>query len=475
MKKSLLFLFFLTFSLFFVKNVSAKEYSIKEYIPVEDASSVNTDLFYYQNMKFVFHVNSKGLALITFDSIDNHSNKKVPISINLLLFDKDKKNIGYLTYCSDKDIESDYANFKIEPLQSHVFAINLTNIYFTKDKSSDDLKYVVVFDENPYCQIGGYARYEGKTLDQIIDQINAHDSTFSNRIYEVIQSFIHSSFATIIIYILIAIVLLSITGNIINKLYYRFYRVSTNLAYIPLLNFYICVKLAFGGLVGIGYFFSLLLALLLWYFKIPFLLFIVIIIGVISFFIVIFKLITKKYDFLFFEPSLGEDYSRVEDKKKFSFHNDVEKNSDLRGNQFSERFVRRVDDQLEREKEREKEIDDKLEKEEQRELEKEAKREKKREMKLAKKLAKEKEREMKRKRFEELKKKKNADPSDSLSKSNNLDVSSIPISLEPVDKSSEDTILPLDELNLDYTNLDFKDDLDLNLDDDNSDSDDDDE
>lgn len=473
MKKCLLFLFFLSFSLFFVKNVSAKEYSIKEYIPVEDSSSVNTDLFYYQNMKFIFHVNSNGLALITFDSIDNHSNKKVPISINLLLFDKDKKNIGYLTYCSDKDIESDYANFKIGPQQSHIFAINLTNIYFTKDKSSDDLKYVVVFDENPYCQIGGYARYEGKTLDEIIGQINSHDQTFSNRFYEVIQSFIHSSFATIFIYILIAIVLLSITGNIINKLYYRFYHVSTNLAYIPLLNYYICVKLVFGGLIGIGYFFSLLLALLLLYFKIPFLLFIVNIIGIISFLIVIFKLITKKYNFLFFEPSFGESYSEVAEKKKFSFHNDVEKNDDLRENQLSERFVRKFDKSLEKEKESEKEIDDKLEKEEQRELEKEAKREKKRELKLAKKLAKEKEREMKRKRQEELKNKKKNDVSSIIQDNDkNLDISSIPISLEPVDKSNEDSILPLDELNLNYTNLDFKDDLDLNLDDD-SDSDDD--
>ena len=464
MKKRFFLLCLLSFFVFFVKDVFAKDYSVKEYIPITDSSSIDTDLFHYRDMNFTLHLNDR-LALITFRSIENHTDKKIPISINLLLFDKNKKNIGYLTYCSEKDFESDYANFKIGARETHVFAINLTNMYFAKDKSQDDLSYVVVYDDNPYCQIGGYARYEGKTLEEIIKQVNSHDKTFSNRFYELLQSFFKSSFANIIIYIVIGIILLSITGNVINKLYYRFYHVNTNMAYLPFLNYYICVKLSFGGIIGLGYLVLLLISLVLWYFKISFLLVLTNLIGILSFIIVIFKLITKKYDFLFFEPSLDKD----DDSSLKNENNHFFQNSNI-GEKFSEekivdQFSKKMDeDELE-----EKILDEKLEREDKKEAEKEARREKKREMKLAKKIAKERERE--RKKQEKLAKKKLNTSSTLEGNVKNADSSPSSIIYNHNNESSSVPLSPLDDLDLKYNEDDFKDSIDLSLDDDDDSND----
>ena len=338
-------------------------------------------------------------------------------------------------------------------------------MYFAKDKSQDDLSYVVVYDDNPYCQIGGYARYEGKTLEEIIKQVNSHDKTFSNRFYELLQSFFKSSFANIIIYIVIGIILLSITGNVINKLYYRFYHVNTNMAYLPFLNYYICVKLSFGGIIGLGYLVLLLISLVLWYFKISFLLVLTNLIGILSFIIVIFKLITKKYDFLFFEPSLDkDDDSSLKNEKNHFFQN-----SNI-GEKFSEekivdQFSKKMDeDELE-----EKILDEKLEREDKKEAEKEARREKKREMKLAKKIAKERERE--RKKQEKLAKKKLNTSSTLEGNVKNADSSPSSIIYNHNNESSSVPLSPLDDLDLKYNEDDFKDSIDLSLDDDDDSND----
>ena len=76
MKIRFFLLCLLSFCVFFVKDVFAKDYSVKEYIPITDSSSIDTDLFHYRDMKFTLHLNDR-LALITFTSVENHTDKKI--------------------------------------------------------------------------------------------------------------------------------------------------------------------------------------------------------------------------------------------------------------------------------------------------------------------------------------------------------------------------------------------------------------
>ena len=84
--------------------VFAQDYQVKQLIPVDTSATVKTEKFTYQDLVFNSALDAKGNARITFGSIINNTVNKTPISINLLLFDSDQKNIGIVTYCTDKDI-----------------------------------------------------------------------------------------------------------------------------------------------------------------------------------------------------------------------------------------------------------------------------------------------------------------------------------------------------------------------------------
>ena len=91
---------------------------------------------------------------------------------------------------------------------------------------------------------------------------------------------------------------------ILNSLHNKMYAKKSILSYIPGLNLYITVKMAFGKIIGLIYLILLLIALGLFYFKIPFVLYIVVGIAALSFIIDIIKLITKNYHMLCLEPSI---------------------------------------------------------------------------------------------------------------------------------------------------------------------------
>ena len=107
-----------------------------------------------------------------FESIKNNTVSKIPISINMLLFGEDQKNIGIVTYCTDRDYGSNYDGFKLNGNQAVPFSINVVKTkYFVNGKTPGDVKYIAVLDENKYCKIGGYSNYEGLTIDEIANGI----------------------------------------------------------------------------------------------------------------------------------------------------------------------------------------------------------------------------------------------------------------------------------------------------------------
>ena len=55
----------------------------------------------------------------------------IPISIDILMFDSSQKNIGFITYCSEKDLDTDYSGAVIrqkESLPLFQFPLRLLNI-----------------------------------------------------------------------------------------------------------------------------------------------------------------------------------------------------------------------------------------------------------------------------------------------------------------------------------------------------------
>ena len=134
-------------------GVNAVEDQNKLY-SISESSSTATDTFTYNSMSYVYDQNSDS-SQFNFGSIVNNTDKSQYVSINILLFDKDKKNIGFATYCSEKDLDGEFSQFKIKGKESVPFNIKVSNKYFVEEKSSKDIAYYSVLDENKYCHIGG--------------------------------------------------------------------------------------------------------------------------------------------------------------------------------------------------------------------------------------------------------------------------------------------------------------------------------
>lgn len=320
MKKIIYYLFIIVV-LFSPVFVFAEEYKTKQLIPVESTATVSTEKFVYQDFKY-------NGTIITFGSITNNSISKVPISINLLLFDAEQKNIGFISYCTNKDYGSNYEGFKLNGNQSTPFSIKLVQKYFVDNKGSQDVKYIAVLDENKYCKIGGYSNYKGLTIDEIVNGISENNkSKFSIDRY--VEEFKESGIIGIIVPIAILLIVFIIYGNIINALYNKMYSKSTALAYLPIGNVFITFKLAFGKIVafiGLGlYVFSLVFVLL----KINIINYMVTGLDLIAFILVIIKLITKKYDLFFMEPSIKTNVVTEEEKPTETFISDTQEALDL--------------------------------------------------------------------------------------------------------------------------------------------------
>ena len=320
MKKIIYYLFIIVV-LFSPIFVFAEEYKAKQLIPVESTATVSTEKFVYQDFKY-------NDTMITFGSITNNSISKVPVTINLLLFDSEQKNIGFISYCTNKDYGSNYEGFKLEGNQSSPFSIKVVQKYFVKNKGSQDVKYISVLDENKYCKIGGYSNYKGLTIDEIVNGIS-EDSKSKLSINRYIDEFKESGVIGIIIPIAIILIIFIIYGNIINALYKKMYSKSTALAYLPIGNVFVTFRLAFGKIVafiGLGlYVFSLVFVLL----KTNIINYIVTGLDLIAFLLVIIKLITKKYDLFYMEPSIETKVPKEEETPSETYISDTQEALDL--------------------------------------------------------------------------------------------------------------------------------------------------
>ena len=291
----------------FYYNVDAKDYNVKELISISDTATVKTDTFTYNNIKYVPLAEGAKYAKFNFESVVNNTDKSIPVSIDILLFDKDKKNIGYVTYCSKKDYSSDYANFELKGKATTAFSINIEKRYFVvvdekKEifKEAKDISYYSVYDENVYCHIGGYDKYKGLTLEEIDKGELAEKKTTPTEEISVFKDSI--DFKSLLKYAIILIVVYGVTGIVLNELDKRMNATSSPIAYLPIGNNYVSMKLAFGDLIAKIYVVCLFISIVLYVLSIRFLLYLFGFASSVAFIIDIVKLITKKYDLLIFEP-----------------------------------------------------------------------------------------------------------------------------------------------------------------------------
>jgi len=287
--------------------VFATEYRTSELISVGDTATVDTEMFTYTDFSYSSSVSGETYGRFNFSNITNKVSKKVPVSIDLLLFDSNKKNIGFVTYCSDQDYDGDYAQKKLGIGKSTSFYIDVVSKYFVGSSGPADVAYFAVLDENPYCHVGGYDKYSGLTLEQISSGMVITETKEGKELIsfdtDTISQLLSAGLLVIIIGGLVVIGIFVFIGSVLNALHKRMYASTTALAYLPITNIYITVKLAFGKKIASIYIFVYLILYVLSFVSgLGILTTLVSFVSTIAFIIDIIKLITKKYDLFYMEP-----------------------------------------------------------------------------------------------------------------------------------------------------------------------------
>ena len=311
---------------FFTINVNAEE--LNTLYPIDSVISIQTKNFSYSGMKFNSGVKDRnGYPVISFGSITNNSKstKPIPISIDILMFDSSQKNIGFITYCSEKDLDTDYSGAVIRQNESLPFNLSIVKKYFVKEKSYSDVAYFSVLDDNEYCKVGAYDKYEGLTYEEIKNGITKNEKSPADKINDLIFS-LGAGVGFIGVFIFILLFVYIIYGVILNALYKRMYAEKTVLAYLPFTNVYITIKLAFGSMIAKIYMILYFLSFGLVFLHLEILTAILSLVSGVAFILVIIKLITGKYDLLYFEPSVNNTNNNVGSNVYNNYSNNVNNN-----------------------------------------------------------------------------------------------------------------------------------------------------
>ena len=257
----------------------------------------------------------QGGDLYFYSNIKNNTSSAKYIAVEVLLFDKDDRNIGIFNYCSDNDYETQFSDYKINPNQSVQFTYKIFPKYLAdqeKNTLGDVASYSIAFD-NKYCKIGGYDKYKGKTLDEIVKDNNVApsgsklDIMISNiNRYIPLDGINLGMGIGIVIIIAVLIVCIAIWvayGAFLNNLHERMYNKKTALAYIPITNNYLCVKMAFGKIIGFSYLGVAFFGGMVSVFGINFITFLASLVLIVAFILDIVKLVTGKYELLYLDTS----------------------------------------------------------------------------------------------------------------------------------------------------------------------------
>lgn len=287
--------------------VFALEHKTSELIEVGESATVETDMFTYTEFTYSPEVKGETYGRFTFSNITNKASKKVPISIDLLVFDSNKKNIGFVTYCTEQDYDGDYAQRSLGIGKSTPFYIDVTSKYFAGGAGPMDVAYFAVLDENPYCHVGGYDKYSGLTMEQIAAGFVVTDTEDGEEkiSFDVgaLSELLSAGLIVIVITVLVCIGIFVFIGTILNALNKRMFATTTPLAYLPIANGYVAVKLAFGQKAALIFVIAYFITSAMMVVNIlGFLFYIVSFINSVAFIIDIIKLITKKYDLCYMEP-----------------------------------------------------------------------------------------------------------------------------------------------------------------------------
>ena len=314
MKKVKLLVFSILIVIVTILSVNAADLIL---VPVNESynsnqGSVNSFEHYTYDLTQLYKQDNN---LFFYTNVKNNTRKVQPICLEVLLFDKNENNIGIFNYSSLKDYESVYASKKLEAGEKISFNYMIIDKYLADKEENriSDIAYYSIISDNEYCKVGGYDKYKGQSFKSIVDsQGKVTTGTKFDSIVIFINRYIpidgiNVGFGVgVIVFIVVIVIFLAIWitfGAFLNKLHRAMFHKTTALAYIPIANSFLCVRMAFGKIIGLIYLGVTIFGSVVGMLGLTFISIIANLIFIVAFVIDIIKLITGKYDLCYLDKS----------------------------------------------------------------------------------------------------------------------------------------------------------------------------
>ena len=305
MRKNILIIIVLF--LLFPINIYAEEYDKLELIPASEISTVDMEDYIYQNFTYINDVERQTYGVLKFDFVKNKRRDKQPLAIDFLLFDENKQNIGFVAYCTTKDLAGEYAQVQVNGGGGSPLTVFIDSSYFVKGHTKDDIAYLAVLDSNSKCYVGNSNKYAGLTIEEIKAGKVSPDWN-ENEFINVFSFILNVGIYTFIGILLLIVVLYVLFVALITSLNKTMFGKKPSYKFVPGINFITSIYLAFGKFAGYagaiilvgGLFFAITQVKFNW-------LIILLVFTLISALVNTYKFFKKDYDFMFFDPFIKND------------------------------------------------------------------------------------------------------------------------------------------------------------------------
>ena len=317
MKKGIVF-FTLLLALFSLNVYAGDKYDTMNLISVKNKADISTKTFDYRNIKYLDKVEDKKYGMFEIDSILNKTKTDMPYSISILLFNRKQKNIGYISYCSTKDLSGDYAQLKLDAGAKTAFTIPVDNRYLGKGYKRSDIAYYAVSDDNKDCKIGEVEKYLGLSLYDINQgEVSSkyNSNSFMNRIYEIVNKGLPNFLFDLLVIVSIYTSISMLTAYLHRMMYNKF----SLLSWIPILHSIASMRVSFGRFVAFFYFVLLLAGGIAQIFDFSMILIVCLLLMFASILVNIMKCATGYYKLLYLDPFTSYEW------QKASFDNPLKK------------------------------------------------------------------------------------------------------------------------------------------------------
>ena len=221
-----------------------------ELLPADQVSTVDLEDYLYRNFTYINEVDKQTYGVLKYEFVQNKRKDKQPLAVDVLLFDENKINIGFVAYCTTKDLAGEFAQVQVNGGGGSPLTVFVDSSYFVKGHTKEEIAYIAVLDDNDKCYVGNNNKYAGLTIEEIAAGKVSPDWN-ENDFINTFSFILNVGIYTFIGILLLIMGLYALFVALISFLNKKMFGKKPSLRWVPVINSIYSLNISFGRIVAI--------------------------------------------------------------------------------------------------------------------------------------------------------------------------------------------------------------------------------